>query len=457
MFTEEDDDDLLLLQMQAKKKAEQKPVPQKQTPMKPMVTPFLPSGNVVKYIGETLSNVPSDAMRVGGGIIDLVKSVPNLLSYGMQPEKFGELSSAVGEGLKQEAMKYTDPLNKIKTEPISTAMDVSGLLGVAGKFGKAGNIFARTAEAIDPMTYAGKAVNGIGKSMTGESNLATRLETSALKQGAPKGKTAESFTRPAKTAINENLPPVWASYEKNVNTLSQLQSKRQGKLIDYSKRGSTIDVNDVKADILREKVKHKNKSNYKEISAELDDISSRLDELNVRGGYDDDIPVDVIDDFKSSLFKKAQGTFDRTQSPTVESKLANNKVGFSILGKIDKKHPDISPLGKKQRDLIELNEAIYARATNTDKSDIFRHLLVPSVAGGVGGLLFQDPKITGEILLGMLALNNPYAKHYGAVAADRTAKAIAPIGRGIQRAGNPVKNIPANTLNLLQNIQNNNK
>lgn len=437
---EENDDDLLLLQLQAKKKKQQFKTGR---------------GMAGDYLIETAKNVPQDISRIAGGIYGLAKSVPSLLGNALAPETYAGSASAISEGVMGEIAKYKDPLNKFQKEPVSTMLDVSGVLGTAGKLGKTGNIVSKTAEAIDPMTYVGKSVGGIGDAMAKEGKLATTLETSALRQGAPKGKTPESFFRPAQTAIKENLPPVWKSYEKNVKTLNELQTDRQTRLLNYSKRGSTVDLNDIKSDILREKIKHKNKANYKEMSAEFDDIISRLDNVDIRGGYDGDIPVDVADEFKASLFKKAQGTFDRTQSPTAESKFANNRVGFNIMDKIDRKHPDIKPIGKRQRDLIELNDAIYTRASGSDKEKLLGQLLIPSVATGVTGLLTGDPRLASEVLLGTMLMNNPYAKHYGAVAVDRLGVPIKATGEALKKTAPYVKKTPLSTLNILQNLQNN--
>jgi len=163
------------------------------------------SGGVLGYLGETLSNVPKDAMNVAGdvyqaarhplktieGVARLVegtgeniytgltgKSVPQYQPDGtvLRQEGPSENAQMASNLVDSVVNAVSNPLETFKNNPVSTLMTVAPALQGIGKLSRISSL-EKVGKAINPVTQAAKIIKPVGKAAAGVGKYATSQAT----------------------------------------------------------------------------------------------------------------------------------------------------------------------------------------------------------------------------------------------------------------------------------------
>jgi hypothetical protein len=142
------------------------------------VPEFNTKKGVAEYVGETISNVPASAYRVGEDIVSTVvhpvetaKGIGKLALGSVQKLVPGEqgyeyLADDFGQMVLDRYGSVENIMETIKTDPVGVVGDFATLLTGTGmglkfaNFGKASAAFSKAGAAIEPMTRVGKAAKG---------------------------------------------------------------------------------------------------------------------------------------------------------------------------------------------------------------------------------------------------------------------------------------------------------
>ena len=223
------------------------------------------------YVGETISNIPSSAYRMGEGIvtaianpIDTAVTVVDLGAGVLQnvlPEAVvqfigedkdsRELANAVGQMLVDRYGSVDDVKETIKTDPVGVMGDVATVLGVGAVTApaKIAGPLRKATEAVDPVSLAAKtaggALNTAKEAVKGYSGVTTGVGRRPLEEAFAAG--AEGGSR--QQTFRENITGVGnqtAVLDMAKNALGNLRSQRANDyLAGMQEVGQTVETIDM--------------------------------------------------------------------------------------------------------------------------------------------------------------------------------------------------------------------
>ncbi len=228
------------------------------------VPEFNTKKGVAEYVGETISNVPASAYRVGEDIVSTVvhpvetaKGIGKLALGSVQKLVPGEqgyeyLADDFGQMVLDRYGSVENIMETIKTDPVGVVGDFATLLTGTGmglkfaNFGKASAAFSKAGAAIEPMTRVGKAAKGATGQLIKKVYKAKSAED--LYQSAVKFSTTldeGQRLRLAKTAVESGIMPTYDGLKKAWSKVNALNDRITNLIDKAQETGKTMSVKDL--------------------------------------------------------------------------------------------------------------------------------------------------------------------------------------------------------------------
>jgi hypothetical protein len=263
------------------------------------------------------------------------------------------------------------------------------------------------------MIRGGRGAANIPKNVSrGLRSTARLVEIKAITPPFSAKKGLEVFERPVETAINFNLAPNKKSWNKLSENLESLEksslniAKNSGAVIDLKRMNDVIDA---------KLGKLKNNPQAPEITAGLEDIRSRIN--NIASKYPNSVvPLSAAIELKRGLQKIAKGKYDETGIPKAE---AAKLTAYELLNDIVEAEPNLRQIGQQQQRLIELGDVLERKIAQHEKRPpvTWADVRATAIGSGVG---FATNPFAGLVIGGALELSTrPNALHRIAIGLDR--------------------------------------
>lgn len=351
-----------------------------------------------KYLGET-NLLPSlstiFAMKTGfrGGDVPSDKNSPDLNKLGAGVLGLGNVAARIA-GI---------PFAPLQGTPADPIMELGMLPGKILAWGGKEILPEMSPEiqkeydelapvALSPLGWKGiaKVVKNIPE---GATKLGKSFEKKALNPSFNANKGLKVSDRKVMTAFKDGIAPTRTGLTKITNTLSTLKTKAQEIIQPLAEQGTTIKF-DKAREVLDKELRNSERSgaDFKETIDAVNDVKERLVRMDEQ--YPNGIPIDIANEFKSSLEDKAFGKWDEAlQKPSEKKIRLYEKASMAVLNAIVDKAPQMREIGLKQRDLIELKPEIESRVDVQEKTPFFNRQEAAKIglATGVGYAIGNFP------------------------------------------------------------------
>ena len=378
-----------------------------------------------KSVGGFIGNVGSDVVDIAKGAytavtspIETAKNIGNLglgaseavqrdmgiIDY--EPRQREAVARQAGKGIV-EAVKH--PIDTAYEKPVSTAMNLSGALGVLGKGAEVANMsslaskLSTASKAVNPVSLAGKAVEGI-TSKIAESNIPNRLYGSAIKTPLSKSWTE---VLPNKD-MSKRTAAIEAGIENKINPsefgLAKIkQLERQTKqMVD-----DIVDSGSVSGDVVntQEIITNGLKKAYDRAANSSDPVGAKalVDEIGAKfAEHGDTIPTKKLNEIKRQLYDEVKwGGSEQTALTGQLMTMGKKGMAHEAMVALEGYYPEIKALNKADASYIALKEAIEKAIGREANKDILglgaKVLSVRSIPVAIVEATISHPQVKARL------------------------------------------------------------
>ena len=388
------------------------------------VPEFNTKKGVAEYVGETISNVPASAYRVGEDIVSTVvhpvetaKGIGKLALGSVQKLVPGEqgyeyLADDFGQMVLDRYGSVENIMETIKTDPVGVVGDFATLLTGTGmglkfaNFGKASAAFSKAGAAIEPMTRVGKAAKGA----TGQLIKIVYKAKSAedLYQSAVKFSTTldeGQRLRLAKTAVESGIMPTYDGLKKAWSKVNALNDRITNLIDKAQETGKTMSVkdlfkgfDDLEFRALSESSLPITASNaIKKVKKEITDANNKISR--------EKLTPKEAQALKQQTYKELEEYYEKNLEtpPTAEARKAVAKQAKLFLEEVI---PEIKQLNKTEGSYLDLIKALDRPASRISNRDIIG--IGTPIKASAGGIIAGP--FGAAVGTGLGILDNPKVK-----------------------------------------------
>ena len=388
------------------------------------VPEFNTKRGVAEYVGETISNVPASAYRVGEDIVSTVvhpvetaKGIGKLALGSVQKLVPGEqgyeyLADDFGQMVLDRYGSVENIMETIKTDPVGVVGDFATLLTGTGmglkfaNFGKASAAFSKAGAAIEPMTRVGKAAKGATGQLIKKVYKAKSAED--LYQSAVKFSTTldeGQRLRLAKTAVESGIMPTYDGLKKAWSKVNALNDRITNLIDKAQETGKTMSVkdlfkgfDDLEFRALSESSLQITASNaIKKVKKEITDANNKISR--------EKLTPKEAQALKQQTYKELEEYYEKNLEtpPTAEARKAVAKQAKLFLEEVI---PEIKQLNKTEGSYLDLIKALDRPASRISNRDIIG--IGTPIKASAGGIIAGP--FGAAVGTGLGILDNPKVK-----------------------------------------------
>jgi hypothetical protein len=385
---------------------------------------FNTNKGVAEYVGETISNVPASAYRVGEDIVSTIvhpvetaKGIGKLALGSVQKLVPGEqgyeyLADDFGQMVLDRYGSVENIMESIKTDPVGVAGDFATLLTGTGmglkfaNFGKASAAFSKAGAAIEPMTRVGKAAKGATGQLIKKVYKAKSAED--LYQSAVKFSTTldeGQRLRLAKTAVESGIMPTYDGLKKAWSKVNALNDRITNLIDKAQETGKTMSVkdlfkgfDDLEFRALSESSLPITASNaIKKVKKQITDANNKISR--------EKLTPKEAQALKQQTYKELEQYYKKNLEtpPTAEARKAVAKQAKLFLEEVI---PEIKQLNKTEGSYLELIKALDRPASRISNRDIIG--IGTPIKASAGGIIAGP--FGAAVGTGLGILDNPKVK-----------------------------------------------
>lgn len=397
-------------------------------------------------MGEMVGNIPSSAMNLAGGVIDMVSSpiqtakgigalgagalykaneaiagvMPELLDFMSQPigggqvfgEQYAPVAEAAGEALSGRYGGTDAILGTLQEDPVGMLADVAGLVTGAGMAART-PMLSKVGAALDPV------------------NVATNTIASSLSAAIPSGTAASLYERAAKfstvmpqkeraalieTALEFDLPPTSKGVAALEDSLAVIDNSLDTLISESSRSGDTIPVSAIFKEL--KELRQQKGGPFLEAGKDLRAINKYARELdqNIRRTGKESFTAADLQAIKRDAYQKINFNAKRLRGTPIQEDMYKAIARGAKEG-VEQLVPETGALNQKMGALLELKPNLQKAAGRVENRDIIGIKTPMSAAAGAS----VDPAL-GALTGALSMLDTPKITSKAALAINRLQK-----------------------------------
>lgn len=399
-------------------------------------------------IKETLANLPRSAADYVGNLVQLgmhpiqaAQTLGRVASGGVQAaissERPTEDRAAFDQFIQAQKERYGSLENigrTMRQDPVGFAGDASSLLFAGGSALRGAGMLSKS----QPLVAAGKMAQSagavtepIGATMKLVGKAGSAIPTGVprkLYESAAKFSTVLTEAERAKltdTALKHGIPPTISGVIKVGDTISELNQKITGKIVDSTNQmkiqqavGGAQSISPLPVDDLFNGLSELRKQALKTSGTPMDDIKAinriekQIREANAKLGRDELTPLEA-QKLKQGIYKDIESYYTQFNNSPANVK-AQKSIAKAAKEYIESVLPEIKQLNAEEGALIELRDAIQRSANRITNRDLLG--IGAPIKANVGGVVGGPAGAIGGFMLGLL--DTPAIKSKLAIAVE---------------------------------------
>lgn len=321
-----------------------------------------------------------------------IGGVQHLIPGEQEYEPYG---TAFAEYYKGKYGGSEEALNTLMYDPVGMLGDVAGVLSGGGMLiPKVGSNISRAGAVIDPLNITTSGTANVLANLPG-----VRDVPASLYKGAAKIHSRFDADGAVKTALDQGIMPTPTGLEKAQNIVTGLGDTVDQLIEQSGKTGKAIPVDKMKAPLnkLRNDISKTVSPNRQKNLAVVDGVLRNLDD-SVEATGKKSISVDEAQALKREL----QGDIDYGRNSQTSDPITlktDKAMAQGVRESIETVIPEIKDLNLKQKDLLDLMEALEVPASRIARQDMMG-LGIP-MKGMLGGQLGDIPGAILGVVMGI--------------------------------------------------------
>lgn len=364
-----------------------------------------------KSIGGLLINAAKETPELAKGVWQGAKMATSLMRGDpREMAQIWQMAKNTPSALADTAINIRDSIKEkgvgnsiydyVYEHPLSTAMNVSGGLGLASKVAGAGNL-VRTANVLNkaslyanPITLPSKAVVGTANKLGPK--VAPILYESAMK--IPPSVPNDVRNASVKTGIEGGYTVSDKGLGRLRSNIDIVNRDIDSAIRTGAQRGSTIDMNSAASRIDQLKDYYKDYPRAEKYLDELDSIKTEVlyKKVSMPDGtiqmvekYPNGVPLDQAQRMKQRIYQINRKHYGEMKSVEIE---ADKALARGLKEDIVSQYPDLANLNAKDSAMIQLDEFLERAVNRSRNYDVVKMgdqimAVGGSVVGGKGGAI----------------------------------------------------------------------